>query len=240
MMTPPSQRDFKTIPFSKFTSKFSFARGMVNSESLLNPLLRTPAEWCGMSGLSFKDTQAIFPNAISVYEHWKNESNIRNDWDLFDFKTNILTTVVVPELHIRKFRLFADSIDANAVLPFANQKVAQYFAKMSEKHLIDRKTLKNKLILREMLKNKIGLDSDKLGKMGFSYDSRSIVLQNLQMITDEIYSCKLWDKEGMQKVVSRLKETMQSTNKYAELSGRLIYRIYLLSGWHNKNSCIND
>jgi len=239
MMTPPTAREQKILPLSKLTHHASFIRHFINSESLVSPLIRTPTEWCGMSGLSFADAKKIMPNAINVYPHWKQESQLRKNWDLFDFKTSILTPVTASELHIRKARNFADSIYSNLVLPFANQQIAEYFAKMPEVYLFDRKTLKNKLILRKILKDRIGLDSDELGKMGFSYDSRSIVLQNWDTIIKEIYACTLWHQAGMVKVINRLKNTMQSNHKYAELSGRLIYKVYVLTMWANKNRYLN-
>ena len=235
MMTPPTARELKVVPLSKLTHHASFMRHFVKSESLLSPLIRTPAEWCGMSGLSFADTKKILPDAVSVYPHWQQESQIRKGWDLFDFKTDIYSTRTIAEVHIRKARNFADSIHANIVLPFANQHVAEYFAKMPEQHLFDRKTLKNKLILRKILKDRIALDSDALGKLGFSYDSRSIVLQNWDWMLQEMQQCTLWHQPGLVKVINRMKARMNGKGWGAGSAGRLLYRIYLLSAWHNKN-----
>jgi asparagine synthase (glutamine-hydrolysing) len=235
MITPPSKRDLKTHELAKWTSKLPSLRNHVKSESVLNPLLRTQAEWCGMAGLSLADANSIYPDNSSVYPHWLQKSQERKCWDAYDFKTDILTTVTAAELHIRKVRIFADAISANFVLPFANLKVADYFAKMPEIYLFDRRTLKNKLILRKILKDRIGLDSDALGKMGFSYDSRSIVLQNWETITREIYACSLWHKPGLEKVVNRMRARMDGKGWGAGAAGRLLYRIYLVSCWRNKN-----
>lgn len=49
---------------------------------------------------------------------------------------------------------------------------------MLEQYLFDRQALKNKFILRKILKERIGLDSDSIGKLGCSYDLRSVVLNN--------------------------------------------------------------
>ncbi|WP_040839282.1 hypothetical protein [Thiothrix nivea] len=239
MTIPPSVRDLKVIPLSKWTHYASFIRHLVQSESVLSLVIRTPAEWCGMSGLSLADAKKLMPDTVSVYPYWKQESQLRKDLDLFDFKTSILTPVTASELHIRKVRNFADSISSNMVLPFANQIIAEYFANMPEEYLFDRKTLKNKLILRKILKERIGLDSDALGKMGFKYDSRSIVLQNNDELFQEIFSCKLWNQVGLEKVLKRLKHNMNGQGWSSIASGRFLYRIYLLSGWYNNNFTIN-
>lgn len=235
MMTPATQSELKVLPLSKLTHHTSFMRHFAKSESLLSPLIRTPAEWCGVSGLSFADAKKVLPKAMNVYPHWQQESQLRKDWDLFDFKTDMYSTRTIAEVHIRKARNFADSINSNMVLPFANQQVAEYFAQMPEQHLFDRKTLKNKLILRKILKDRIGLDSDALGKLGFSYDSSSVVMHNWDWMLQEMQQCTLWHQPSLLRMVTRLKDVMQSEHKYADFSGRLIYRTYLLSAWYNRN-----
>jgi asparagine synthase (glutamine-hydrolysing) len=234
MMTPPTKRELKTHELAKWTAELPGLRNYVKSESVLNPLLRTQAEWYGMAGLSLADANRVYPGNSSVHPHWNRESKKRQGWDIYDFKTDILTGVTAAELHIRKVRIFAEAIDANFALPFANAGVANYFAKMPETYLIDRETLKNKLILRKILKDRIGLDSDALGKMGFSYDSRSIVMQNWESITREIYACSLWDKPGLEKIVNRMRLRMDGKGWGAGAAGRLLYRIYLVSFWGNR------
>jgi len=238
MATPPTMRDLKAMPFAKFAHKASVLRTLVKSESVMNPMLRTPAEWCGMSGFSLGDTKKMFDGASDVYGHWKGESLARADWDFFDFKTDLLTSVTAAELHIRKARIFSDTIGASFILPFANENIAKYFHQLPEKHLFDRTTLKNKLILRKILKDRLGLDSDELGKLGFSYDSRSVVLQNWDDIIHEIYTCDLWSQAGVREVVQRLRKRMDGNGWGAGAAGRLVYRVYLLSCWVNHNQWV--
>jgi asparagine synthase (glutamine-hydrolysing) len=235
MMTPLTTRELKVFPLSKFTQHAHFIRNYTKSESLLSPLVRTPVEWCGMSGLSFADTKKILPDAVSVYSHWRQESRLRSNWDLVDLKTSILTPIVASEMHIRKASNFVDSINSNLILPFANHQIAEYFAKMPENYLFDRLTLKNKLILRKILKKQINLDSDKVGKMGWSYDSSSVVIQNWEWMYQEIKECNLWSQPGLLKVIARLKNRALGTGWAASTSERLLYRIFLLSCWHNHN-----
>ncbi|MGP9801368.1 asparagine synthase-related protein [Rheinheimera sp. NSM] len=239
MMSPPDKMQKMVLPYARFTSKFGFVRNYINSENRVNTLLRTPAEWFGTSGLSLRDCEQIYPNTCSVLPYWSKESDLRKDWDIFDFKTDIYSTRVITERMIRKLHNFSDVIGAKIILPFTDSQVAYYFGKMPESHLFDRHQLKNKLTLRKILKDRVELDSDAIGKMGWTYDFSSIVLQNWDHIISEIKSCKLWQKPGLEKVITRLKGTMQSKHKYAHLSGQLIYRIYLLSAWANWNRYLN-
>ena len=95
--------------------------------------------------------------------------------------------------------------------------------------------LKNKLVYRKLLKDRINLDSDKLGKMGWTFDSRSIVLQNFSYFSDEIYACALWHKSGSVKLVNNLIHHLNGRGKSASTSSNLLYRIYLISSWFNRN-----
>lgn len=235
MGLPPSVRDCRIVPLSKITHRLSFLRRWVRSESLISFLLRTPAEWCGVSGFGYLDSQKMFPVSKNVYMHWKHESNFRSDLDLFDFKTSVLAPVVASEMHIRKARNFADSIDSNLILPFANEKVAKYLYSIPERYLFDRQSLKNKLVLRDMLRRRLSLDSDAIGKMGWSYDSSSIVFKNWHWMELEVSSCSLWSDLEVEKIISRLTRNMKLSRRSAARSVRLLYRLYLVSAWYNKN-----
>jgi asparagine synthase (glutamine-hydrolysing) len=237
MITPPTAGELKFLRLSKLTHRASFMRNFIKSESLLSLLIRTPAEWCGRKGLSFADTKQILPNAVNVYPHWQEESQLRKDWDLFDFKTEMYAAKVIPEVHVRKVRNFANSINANLVLPWANQRVAEYFSKMPEQYLFDRKTLKNKLILRKIIKDRISLVSDSFVKLGFAYDTHAIVLQNWEWMLKEMLQCTLWNKINLVKVVTRIKNRMRGRGWESISAGRLLYMIYLLSAWYNRHRC---
>lgn len=235
MMSPPTKREQKFFALSRYSHYASDLRKYTHSESIFSLLLRTPCEWCGLSGFTYNDARKIFPEATNVYPHWKSESKSRSDLDYCDFKTSVQTPITASEVHIRKVRNFSDTINSNLVLPFANQRIAEYFSRIPEIHLISRKSHKNKLILREMLKERIGLDSDKIGKMPFSYDSFSLVSNNYEYFLSKIYECQYWSKGGLNKLLPRLKESMHFSGWRAIAASRLIYRLFLLSIWLNQN-----
>jgi len=234
MMTPPSVRSKKYWSITKHSHKANFLRNFVRSESSILPLIRTPAEKCGMSGLSFLDSKSILKDAVNVYDFWCNESSIRSNWDLIDFRTDILTTITAAEVHIRKARNFADSINSNLILPFANPNVAKYFALMPESYIFCRETSKNKLILREILKKRVGIDSDMIGKMEYSYDSKKLVVENLSFFVEEICSCKLWNQKHINYLVARLSANIENSSKLLQPSCAVIYRLFTISAWYNR------
>ena len=84
---------------------------------------------------------------LSQYTLQERQDTVGLDIQYGNFKTDILTSITTPEMHIRKARNFADSVGSNLILPFANQKLAEYFNKLPETYLFNRKQLKNKIIL---------------------------------------------------------------------------------------------
>ncbi len=226
----PSAREFRNQKLSRVLNKGRFLSKYARSESGFNRAGRSRAECTDMFGFSLADARLIFKGAYDVSYFWKEKDS---DDDYLDFRASIRGTIIDQEIFTRKVRNFSSASDSRLILPFANLSIAKYFSQLPEKHLFDRTTLKNKLILRKILKDRLGLDSDELGKFGFSYDSRSVVLQNWEDITAEISMCFLWDQEQTKKIVSRLKLSMLGKRKYSDLSGRLIYRLYLISSWVN-------
>ena len=232
----PSSFEFKNQKISRILKHGRFLSKYFRSESLFNISGRSRAEWTGTSGFSFADSRSIFKETNDVEGFWKQKDS--ND-DYLDFRASIRGTIIDQEIFTRKVRNFSDSVGANLILPFTRQSIAEYFSKLPEEYLFDRTALKNKLILRKILKDRLGLDSDELGKLGFSYDSRSVVLQNWDDITHEIYACDLWNQAGVREVVQRLRKRMDGKGWGALTSGRLLYKLYVLSYWFNKNRWVS-
>jgi len=220
----------------RFLSKFHPLRVLtdkLNSSNKLRKLTLTQAEWAGISGFSFEDIEHLFKQGNNVYEYWKQESKKRASWDYFDVRADIWGSFVESDRVIRKSRNLASIYDANLILPWCDVKVASYFSTLSENQLFDRKNFKNKLILRKILKNKIGLDSDKLGKMAFSFDFFSILMLMEHDVKNEIINCQLWNKDNINTIFLKL-----MNKNYTKKNQILLQRLYLISAWYNKNKYI--
>jgi asparagine synthase (glutamine-hydrolysing) len=240
----PNKSEYKRQQLSTYLKHSRMISKNFPSGSIFHVMGKTRAEWTGLTGLSFSDTKKILPHTFDVSDYWLAKDTKQ---DYLDFRASIRGTIIDQEIYTRKARNFADSINANMVLPWANEKIAEYFSIMPEEHLFDRKTLKNKLILRKILSDRKIVDSDALGKMGFSYDWRSIVLKNWDMILKEITECRLWNQTcpfwnqtDLNKFLYRIKTLMDynATPVGVSLSARFVYRIYLLSAWINHSKYV--
>ena len=228
----PTQKDRRLLPILNYSSRLKWLRNVTATESRLSPLLKTPAEHYGMSGLSTRDALTIFPAGNAVYKDWRRISEQRSGLDEIEHKTDIHAGMSAAELHIRKVRSFSDAFGLNLVMPFSNASVASYFSRLPEEHLFDRGSGRNKLLLRRILQEHIGLDSDKIGKMGYSYDFASVINLNRPLIQETILACELWESKAVGTLLERFYVVANSRHKYAKMVARCIYRLYLISGWH--------
>lgn len=234
MASPPTSRQIRFSKLANLFSKASVFRKVLKSESIFHPFLRTSAEWFGPSGFTYCDVSKFYPNAISVYPYWNRESKMRKKWDVVDFKSDIYSTRIISEKMIRKLFNFGESVGSHIVLPFSNNEVALYLSKLPERYVFNRETMVNKPILREILDEHLSIDSDKIGKMGWSYDIESLVRNNWGYFFEEICACTLWNKVELLPIIDRLHLSINSSKKYSNFSAQLFYRIFLISCWHNK------
>ena len=234
MSTPTSKREELLFRSSTLLSRFRPAvQNICKSESILNKLTQSKAEWCGFNGFNFKDSQFIFEDCVNARPFFDNLGQERKDWDNYDFKTDILTGIIAAEMHIRKFRNAASVWQSNPILPFADKDVANYLFNLPESLEFERSTGRNKIILRQLLNNRMALDSDKIGKMGFTVNYESTLSALKEHIKHEITHCELWNKKNVLSLYTHLTSVSdgQSSNKHRAAS--LIHRLFLLSSWIN-------
>jgi asparagine synthase (glutamine-hydrolysing) len=209
--------------------------GRLSSGSRAEIATATRVEWVGLFGLTYGDSRLILDDAVDAYDYWHKVNQESRDWDYLDLRASIRGTIIDQEVFTRKVRNFANSVDANLILPWMNQKVVAYFQRLPEGVLFDRKGLKNKLLLRKMLKERMNLDSDKLGKLAYGFDFYSILMMMKREVDHEIRSCALWNKEGIDTVLNTFYKKIASRHPSSERLKILIERLYLISAWHNNN-----
>lgn len=232
----PSKYEFKRQKLSNALKYLRWLSRFLPSGSRINGLIRTRSEWTGLGGLSLKDTRKILPKAKDVSGYWqKRDSNI----DYIEFRASVRGQLIDQEIYMRKVRNFADAFDSNVIFPWSNQNIARYFSKMPEEYLVDRRNLRNKVLLREIINQEIDLDSDKLGKIGFSYDSKAIVVENLDWIESEIIECEFWESKGVRSWFDKQKTLLKKRGLISDKAAKFIYRIFLITLWLNHCRFIN-
>ncbi len=235
----PSLREYR---FAKYLSNLSFLKNPANnfrSENYLNIISLNRVEWIGLVGFMNKDCSLFFNDFKAVDEYWNNLDRDNSNLDYIDLRSKVRGGIIDQEIFMRKVRNFADINFSNVIFPWADSNLANYFYSLNEKYLFDRKNLRNKVILREILKKRIGLNSDEIGKLGFSFNYWKILDLMFDNVRSNILDCSLWNKSNMESVLNRLYNRASISNRFSNRAKALIQRLYLISMWHNNNKYIN-
>lgn len=236
----PSRREYQ---FANYLSKVSFLKPLtnkLNSENYFHILGLNKIEWTGLVGFMNKDCLSIYPEFDNIDNYWQGLEKDAIKLDYFELRAKIRGGIIDQEIFMRKVRNFADINNANLIFPWADSNVAHYFNTINPKYLYNKKILKNKLILRELLKTKLDLDSDKLGKLGYTFDYWKIMNLMFNNVKDEILNCNLWDKKGIEIIFNRLYKRSIRDDRFSNRAKSLIQRLYLISAWFNNNKYANN
>lgn len=233
----PSKSEYEKQQLASFFSRFNFLNNFLHSGSKIVSLTRTRAEWTGLFGLTPLDIDRIYKYDPSVSRYLKRQS-VKNI-DYLDFRSSVRGRIIDTEIFMRKVRNFADAFNNNLIFPWADESVVKHFMHMPEKYLIDRNGFRNKVLIRQLLKEKLELDSDKIGKMGYSYNSSVMILNNIKYLSGEILNCELWNKDIIYKYLDLSIAKLNKKEKNSSFYAGIIYRLYLISAWHNMCRWIN-
>lgn len=223
----------------KLFTKFQFLRALAEVFPTGNPLRKitlTRAEWIGLDGFTLRDAKKFCARVKSVFPYWKEEEKKRRDWDYLDLKGDLWATHVEYGNVMRKVRILAEFSEANLIFPYTDEKVAKYLAELPEKESFDRKRWVNKIFFRKILWEKLQYEADKIRKFSYPVDFFTLLEKMEDFIKEEIFSCQLWEKKGIEQIYFKLrrKMTLSNTSKSKEAL-KLILRTFLISAWYNNS-----
>ena len=237
MMAPPILRDEIGIQINKYLN-FNFLRNFITSENPIAQLTRTPFEWARMSGFNERDTELIFNNGASVRNHWNSISKLYRTSSALDIKSHSYGCYIIYEVYIRKFRHYSQYINSTLAMPFSDSLVANEITQYNTNLIVDKKRRRNKPIFREVIKDRLGVDTDAIGKKGYSLNTVEFIYENKHWIYKEIVDCKLWNNTAVKALVERLYKSAGEPKWSGKSATRLIYRLLLISLWHRKSKYI--
>ncbi|MEZ4484955.1 MAG: hypothetical protein R2864_10300 [Syntrophotaleaceae bacterium] len=233
-------------PFIRFAFRTSTVRSWFRpivekyffSTSSLNPATATKFDWVGFYGLTSRDSTTIYPQTVNLNDYINGQMIQREGWDDYDFFTDILTTIIASESHIRKFRNGASMWNANPVLPYTNESVVECMQRVPDFEMLDRKLGKNKLFIRNYLRESIGLDSDEIGKISYPFDSWPMIKSIQDAVENEIYNCGLFSSK-IKKLYRKILFQSRLNNLRGARARNIYHRMYILSSWFNQSKYIN-
>ena len=230
MMCPPDTIDYWGILLNKYLP-LNFLRNFNKSESAISQIARSPMEWARMSGFNNWDYKMLTGLNGEAFDYWKKESAKRHSLTPIEIKSESYSCYIIYEVFIRKFRHLCDFNNSNLIMPFFSERVAENILSFNSSEIVDAKNSRNKPLFRKVLLERLDLDSDGLGKKGYSFDSSNIIDNNWLWVETTIKNCPLWRSEGIGTLMQRLTSNFGSGRWKSGSSYRLVYRLLLISLW---------
>lgn len=214
------------------------SRGLFRSCNPISILERSSVDVLIAPGISRSDLMLIYPECQETEAEidYKFDFQMRDGVDIFYHQ--IITNLVASEIHIQKVKNFADSIKSKLVLPFMDNVVSGHIDSLSPWMKYDVQSRINKKIIRNGLYKELGLDSDSIGKLGYRFDSESLINGNRDWILDEIINCRLFCRAGIRQFVGYLLENTLAKGWSKRQAFKLIYRLFILSAWVNHSKYV--
>ncbi len=232
----PKKTEYRMQFFSNFFSKFNFLTNYTNS-ILINELFKKKFYWTGLVGLPLLDNKNILKNFNDESKFYENKFNKSDDY--FSIRAKIRGRYVDLEKFITKLQCHCQIINSNAIFPWTNFDLVNYFLDLDEKFLFDRKLLKNKLILRKILNKNLDINFDKIGKKDFKFDYWKLMSENEFFVKKEINGCSLFsNKDYLKLLIDKLFKNSYKNNLISNRSKTLLNQIFQICLWYNNSKFI--
>lgn len=238
MMSPPSLRDEIGIELNRHLHLRPLS-DLVKSENPLGQLCRTPFEWARMSGFNDTDSSAIYKEFIPIRQHWNDMRKRYQKSPAIDIKSHSYACYIIYEVYLRKFRNYCTHINSNLIMPFFDPAVVSQILEYEEKLIVNIKSRSNKPIFRKVIKNELGVDSETIGKKGYTLNTVKFIAENKEWVIGQIVHCSLWDQEQVRKLANRLFNSTLTQSWTSRSAARLIYRLLMISLWYNNSQYLN-
>jgi hypothetical protein len=226
----PSQRRRKKRAFRIRGQRMQeLAARMTKIDSRVNYLARSrsAAAWPGRN-MRFHEIAPIYPMAVDPADKWREtDRELAGMPDIDRAIANMIRQIEgarTPD----KVRLVAQTLGIDALLPYCDPALADYFFHLPLAARYDERSRTDKILLRQLLRERIGYESELVGERFFEFDGAPFFIANAEFVRDEIYSCELWEPAVRPLVDGWLEALPQRPFLFHALMS-----LFMTSGWHN-------
>jgi hypothetical protein len=199
-------------------------------ESPFNYLTRSRTE-IGFSGRlpRQRHVDRLYGPSHDVAGWWESLSSATASMDAADEFDVVLRRHVHPAQMLLKQKLAAEAIGVDALLPWCDDDVADYYFNLPQADRYKGGTRrKDKLLLRRMLLTYLDYDADAIGKQYFLFDGASFLQRNMNFVRAEIEASPLWERDG-RAMIDRWLRTLDRR----PMLHHAVLTVFMVSGWSN-------
>ena len=204
-------------------------RSAVPPGSQVDYLMRDPAEvnWPGLR-LRHAETSRLFPGAVNTSRVWRQFRRQHPGMDAVDMRGLLRGRHFEIGCQRQKVDLAAVAYGLEAVYPYQDGPLLDYYFNLPEETRYDRRRMVSKLLLRELLRSRLEYDDRTIGKRGFRFDGAAFVRGHRDLVRDEIGGCDLLDRSAREQLLRAM--DIVDSRRYA---WHHIVGLFQFAAWHN-------
>lgn len=145
-----------------------------------------------------------------------------DEWDL------VLRRQVHPTQVLLKQKLAATAVGMEALLPWCDDDLADYFFNLPRDDRADLDSGEGKLLLRTLLATYLDYDAEAIGKRYFLFDGAEFIEQNMDFVRSEIEASPLWKPSGQVLIDKWL-----TSLRRRPMLHHAVLTVFMISGWSN-------
>jgi len=132
-----------------------------------------------------------------------------------------------------KVGLAARTFGLEAVHPYQDPRVIDYYFNLPERSRYDAGRRVNKVLLRELLSSRLGYDESVVGARGFSFDGPAFLRRHAGLVRDEVLTCSLFDRAAAERILNAAGDPDRSPCSWHHVVG-----LFQFAAWHNHSRYI--
>jgi asparagine synthase (glutamine-hydrolysing) len=204
-------------------------RSLVPPGSQLNYLLRDPVEinWPGLR-LRNHETSELLGGTYDTAAHWREVRRRLGAMDPVDARGLLRGRHFEIGSQKEKVDLAARAFGCNAVHPYQDPRVIDYYFNLPESSRYDARRLVNKVLLRELLRSRLAYDERSVGNRGFTFDGSAFVRRYGELIRDEVLTCSLFNTAAAERILRAVNRLDRGPFVWHH-----IVALFQFAAWHN-------
>jgi asparagine synthase (glutamine-hydrolysing) len=170
----------------------------------------------------------FYPDAVDVDDRWYELSDREGLEDRVAWLAASPLRLDEAGRTTNKAFLAAEASGKTVELPFADERIAEYYFNLPEGARYDRGTNTIKVLLRDMLAESVDYDPVAMTKSWFGFDATRLLTEHPDWVRDEVLGCELWSSE-VEPLFDRLVDVLPRR----PFVYHALYALFMVSGWHN-------
>ncbi|MGI9666752.1 MAG: asparagine synthase-related protein [Acidimicrobiia bacterium] len=170
----------------------------------------------------------LLAQPADIESWWEAQSRETASMEVADEFDLVLRRQIHAAQVLLKQKLASTAIGLDALLPWCDDDVADYYFNLPRVDRFDIDGRSDKLLLKKMLAKYLDYDADAVGKRYFLFDGASFIQSNIEFVRAEVEASPLWEASGQ-----KLIDGWLTALPRRPMLHHALLTVFMMSGWSN-------